>query len=148
MYVGQREIAEEIVSDVMVKLWTMGERLLDIANLNIYLYIAVKNTAVNYLIKNKRYSSWDIDKISPYNGIIAEDTPESLVLEEELKDRVKNAISRLPPKCQMVYQLIRIDGLTYKEVAEIMQISEHTVDRHLHIAVRKLAEALRDYLKT
>src|SRR5690606_38519586 len=91
VYVRQREVAEEIVSDVMIKLWTMEGRLLEITNLNVYLYTAVKNAAVNYLIKNKRYTSWDIDKIAPLD-VIGAATPESLVLERELRDKIKHAI--------------------------------------------------------
>ena len=55
-------------------------------------------------------------------------------------------IRGLPPKCQMVYKLVREDGLSYREVSVIMNISENTVDRHLNNALHKLIKAVKLYL--
>jgi len=72
-------------------------------------------------------------------------TPEQVTISRELKNDFAKAIRQLPPKCQMVYKLIREESFTYKEVAAIMEISENTVDRHLNIAMRRLADVFKSY---
>lgn len=143
-YVRQSEVAEEIVSDAMLKVWTMQESLLGVRNLKVYLFTAVKNAAINYLVKNRNYTTWDIDHIAP-ETFISPTTPEDEAISRELKHDFATAVRQLPPKCQMVYKLVREDSFTYKEVAAIMDISENTVDRHLNIAMRRLAEVLKTH---
>ena len=143
-YVRQNEVAEEIVSDAMLKVWTMKEGLLGVHNLKVYLFTAVKNAAINYLIKNRNYTTWDIDNIAP-ETFVSYLTPEQVTISRELKSDFAKAIRLLPPKCQMVYKLVREDSFTYKEVATIMEISENTVDRHLNIAMRRLADVFKSY---
>lgn len=145
-YVRQSEVAEEIVSDAMLKVWTMQESLLNIRNLKVYLFTAVKNASINYLVKNRNYTTWDIDHIAP-ETLISPVTPEDEVIGRELKQEMISAVRQLPPKCQMVYKLIREDSFSYKEVAAIMDISENTVDRHLNIAMHRLADVLKAYGK-
>lgn len=145
-YVKQQDAAEEIISDVFMKLWLMNETLADITNIKVYLFTAVKNTAMNYLAKNRKYTSWDIDAITPEFDLSVY-TPEDLLLRQELQQTIAATIRSLPPKCQMAYTLVRENGFTYKEVAAIMDISENTVDRHLGIAMRKLGESVKTYLR-
>lgn len=143
-YVRQNEVAEEIVSDAMLKVWTMKEALLGVRNLKVYLFTAVKNAAINYLVKNRNYTTWDIDNIAP-GTFVSYLTPEEVTISRELKNDFAKAIRQLPPKCQMVYKLVREDSFSYKEVATIMEISENTVDRHLNIAMRRLADVFKSY---
>lgn len=141
-FVKTKESAEEVVSDVMMKIWSMKAGLLDIDNLKLYLFQAVKNTSINYLSKNAKYTSWDIEHINVELHLDLY-TPEDSMICEELRRDIYNAIKALPPKCQMVYKLVREDGFTYKEVAAIMDISENTVDRHLNNALHKLIKAIK-----
>ncbi|MGN7722398.1 RNA polymerase sigma-70 factor [Chitinophaga sp. 22620] len=147
-YVRQREVAEEIVSDVMLKIWTMQEALTGIRNLKVYLFKAVRNGAVNHLLKNRRYTTWDIDQLAPEIFVSAAGTPEDETIHRELKHRFAEAVSQLPPKCQMVYKLIRENNFSYREVAAILDISENTVDRHLSIAMQRLGAVLQTYRHT
>jgi RNA polymerase sigma-70 factor (ECF subfamily) len=144
--VKNKDASEEIVSDVMMRLWSANERLLEIENLKLYLFKAVKNTALNYLSRNAQYTSWDLEYIEIeltmdfYN-------PEEVMLKKELTTAISSAVRDLPPKCQMAYKLVREDGFSYKEVACIMGISENTVDRHLNIALQKLTKAILTYVQ-
>jgi RNA polymerase sigma-70 factor (ECF subfamily) len=143
-YLRSRESAEEIVCDVLMKVWTMKEGLLAIHNLRFYLFQSVRNAAINELKKNKKYTSWDIETLdvqldtNRYN-------PEDQLIRNELTHKIVSAIRQLPPKCQMVYKLVREEGFTYKEVAQLLDISPNTVDRHLNNALHKLVEAVKEY---
>jgi len=140
------EAAEEIVSDVMMKVWEMGESLSEIRSLKVYLYKSVKNRALNYSSRNHKYRMISVDAddfaIDMRSGLL---DPENSLIRKELHEGVTAAIHSLPPKCQVVYKLIRVDGLCYKEVAEIMGISVKTIDRHLNNALHKLVYSMKVY---
>jgi len=143
-FVKTKEAAEEVVSDVMLKLWTLDERLSGVANLTVYLYRATRNQSLNHIRGNKHraVSTYEVtDEVFGFDNY----TPESFCLANEWNEQLRLAVGSLPPKCQMVYKLVREDGLTYKEAAQVMEISENTVDRHLNNALHKLIKGLRAY---
>jgi RNA polymerase sigma-70 factor (family 1) len=143
-FVRSRETAEELVCDVLMKVWTMKDALLKIKNLKFYLYQSVKNASLNELKKNKKHNGGDLENLagqsddSLYN-------PEELLIKDELIFRISTAINGLPPKCQQVYKLVREEGFSYKEVAELLDISTNTVDRHLNNALHKLMHTVKQY---
>jgi RNA polymerase sigma-70 factor (ECF subfamily) len=57
---------------------------------------------------------------------------------------LKRAVDMLPPKCMMVFKLVREDGLNHDEAARLLNISPREVEKQMDIAVRKLAQALRN----
>ena len=60
-----------------------------------------------------------------------------------MKTKIEMAIRTLPTRCQLIFRLIKMDGLRYKEVADLMNISPKTVDAQLTIAVKKIAETIQ-----
>lgn len=143
-FVSSRETAEELVCDVLMKVWTMKEALLKINNLKFYLYQSVRNSSLNELKKNKKHTGQDVDDLTmqPDESLY---NPEELLLKDELNCRIVSAINELPPKCQQVYKLVREEGFSYKEVAELLDISTNTVDRHLNNALHKLLHTVKEY---
>lgn len=143
-FLKSREPSEEIVCDVLMKVWTMKESLLKIKNLKFYLYQAVRNAAINELEKNKKYISAQIDdfETKPDTSLY---NPEELFMKEELSHKIICAIKELPPKCQLVYKLVREEGFTYKEVGQLLNISTNTVDRHLNNALHKLLFTVKEH---
>src|SRR5688500_13706056 len=145
-FVDDRQSAEEIVSDVMMKIWEKRKGLPSISNLRVYLYISTKNTALNYLAKQKKVEIVSIEYLNldfPSNTL----NPEQLMISAEMMRRINNAINSLPPRCKLVFKLVKEDGLPYKEVADILDISIKTIDSHLAIALRKISEAINLQLK-
>lgn len=145
-FVGSKEAAEEIVEDVFVSVWKNRATLLEITNLKVYLYSAVKNRSYNYLNRSKhRY----IQDITALERTIASSlpTPEESLFTTELRQVFDNAIANLPPKCRQVYTLVKVDGLHYKEVATILEISPKTVENHIAKALRKIEENVNLKLK-
>jgi RNA polymerase sigma-70 factor (family 1) len=139
-----REAAEEIVSDVMMNVWEMGEQFANITNLKVYLFKAVKNRAVNYISRTKKVCRLELDSFDLGTGNFSFGySPEEIFAAKEIRQALNHSIKKLPPKCQTVYKLIREEGLSYKEVADIMCISENTVDRHLTIALQKLIRSMK-----
>ncbi|HUQ67529.1 MAG TPA: RNA polymerase sigma-70 factor [Flavitalea sp.] len=140
-FVGDRQSAEEIVSDVMMKIWEKRKDLPSISNLRVYLYISTKNTSLNYLAKQKRVEIVSIEHLNldfACNSL----NPEQLMITAEMMRHINNAINTLPPRCKLVFKLVKEDCLPYKEVADILDISIKTIDNQLAIALRKISEAL------
>ena len=137
--------SEEVVSDVFMKVWTGRKRLSAIENVNHYMFRAVKNQALNYLEKRK-LETVDLDKVQD-NKIGDFIQPDLSVLNRELADQIQSAIESLPPRSKLIFGLIRIDGMKYKEVAEHLDLSVKTVENQMTIAIKKLREKLSPYFK-
>ncbi|GGG40600.1 RNA polymerase sigma-70 factor [Hymenobacter glacieicola] len=146
LYVRSRELAEEAVSDVFLKLWQKRTTLVEVKNINSYLYIAVKNQALNYLQKAENQPGLSLDEV-PMALTVELMTPERELLTSELQAEIQRAVDKLPPQCKIIFRLIREDGLKYKEVADIMGISVKTIEVQMGIAIKKISVELQDHLR-
>jgi RNA polymerase sigma-70 factor (family 1) len=141
--VRSREIAEELVEDVFVKLWANRQKIGQIENITVYLYVAVKNKALNALShKARELVAAPFDDLDTSIEAFGPD-PYDLMITAEMMTRMRRAIESLPPRCKIIFRLIREDGLKYKEVAEILNISVNTIDVQVAIAVKKICTALQ-----
>jgi RNA polymerase sigma-70 factor (family 1) len=140
--VQSRESAEEIVSDVFIKVWERRKDLEKIENLKIYLYVATRNIAFNYLVKQKRNSTNPIDEVDGEFTSIYFD-PEQLLITADMLALIRKAIDQLPAKCKIIFKLAKEDGLKYREIAEVLNISIKTVENQLAIALYKIGTAVR-----
>ena len=137
-FVKSNEAAEEIVSDVFIKIWEIRARLTDIENLKVYIYTITKNFSINYIHRNYKNIPLSIDEID-IEPQVNVGNPEELYISTEILDRVREGIRQLPPQCRLIFQLVKEDGLKHKEVASILHISPLTVRNQLAIAVRKIS---------
>lgn len=142
--VRSTEAAEEIVSDVFIKLWQIRSRLNEIENLKVYLFTIAKNFSINYIHKHYKNVPCRIDDID-IEPVVAVGNPEDLCISAETINQIRQAINELPPQCRLVFQLVKEEGLKYKEVAEILGLSVFTVRNQLAIAVQKIAAKLPAY---
>jgi len=145
-FVQNRELSEEIVNDVFLKLWHNRGRIDTIESISVYLYVAVKNTAVNYLRQSKTRLDGDLGKQAVHHFYLSPD-PEQLLVTDELRRRIEAAIEELPPRCKLIFKLVKEDGLSAAEVAAILAISYKTVTTQLSIALRKLSAVLKPSLE-
>lgn len=136
--IKSREAAEEIVSDVFIKLWRIRNELPAIENLTVYLYTITKNLSINHITRNYKYPKVSLDAIEVEN-ISTFGNVEELFITAELSRRIQDAINALPSQCKIIFQLARENGLKHKEIAAILNISELTVRNQLVIAVKKIA---------
>ncbi|CAL1519843.1 RNA polymerase sigma-70 factor [Chitinophaga sp. MM2321] len=145
VYIKSKFIAEEVVNDVFMNLWRSRQRLHEIANPRVYLYVGVKNGISSYFSRNKEWQHVDIDTISEVSLEFTTD-PEQLLITAELRKRIETAVNSLPPKCRVIFKMIKEDGLKYREVAEILHLSVKTVENQMTIAIRKISAEI--YLVT
>lgn len=135
------ELAEEIAGDVMIALWRNHTSLLDIGNIKVYAIIMAKNRCLDILRKQKREPQFTGD--ADITLIPDTYTPEQVLITTELRTVIQEGINTLPPQCKLVFHLIKEEKLSYKEAAEILNISAKTVDAHLVTAIKKIAHYLK-----
>jgi len=139
--VKSKEQAEEVVSDVFINIWEKRKRINSISNLKVYLFIAVKNTSLNYISRQNKTLTDDVEQAGIEFKSIYFD-PEQLMVTAEMVARIKDAIEQLPPKCKLIFKLIKEEELKYKDVAEILGVSIKTVESQIAIALKKIGTAI------
>jgi RNA polymerase sigma factor (sigma-70 family) len=71
-------------------------------------------------------------------------TPETAFFTSEVRNQIEQAINQLSPKTKLVFQMAKVEGMKYKEIAEILNISVNTIDNHIATAVKKLSHILKN----
>ena len=137
-YTTNRATIEEVVQDVFVKLWEDRE-VLQISSVKTYLYTSARNRMLNYIRDEKRRNTlleqWVQSETEKNCGEECFDI-------DEFSERVQNAINSLPEKCREIFELSKKKNLTYKQIAEKLDISVKTVETQMGIALRKIRENL------
>lgn len=137
-----RESAEEVVSDVFLKIWSNRKSLDKIENVHLYLYICTKNLSINSLKKQNRQKLFSLDEAVVELKSLYFD-PEQLMITSEMFKRIRYAVQQLPPRCQLIFKLVKEDGLKYKEVAELLGLSLKTIENQMAIALRKISKSIQ-----
>ena len=140
----QDVLAEEVVTDVMIRIWTMENKLAYVDHLNGYLLTAARNTAITYLKKQRvetRLPEAD-SGTGPMSGYV----PDQQLLSMELSSLIEQTVQALPPQCQLVYRLIKEEELSYKEAGAVLELSQNTLETHMRLALKKLRRTLDAYL--
>jgi RNA polymerase sigma-70 factor (ECF subfamily) len=137
-FLKSKSLAEEAISDVFFIMWKKREHIIHIENIENYLYIAVKNQCLHYIRRsvtesNDSFELYEIEYISD------EQDPEKKLLEKEYTESIQRAINSLPEKCREVFRLVYGEKLKHKQIAEILNISEKTVEAHVSTAYKKIA---------
>ena len=131
-------VSEDVVQQLFIQLWENGK--LEVAdNPERYLLRATKFKCIDYL-RSKKNRSISLPEELP--DLIQTETPE--LAEEDIEPLLHYYASKLPPKTREVFLLSRKSGLTYKEIAEEIDISVKTVENQMGRALRKMRELLKE----
>lgn len=141
-YVHDIETAKELVQDVYVKLW---EKVLSEENhssFKSFLYTSVRNAAIDYLRHSKTHLEYE-------QKILAYCNDEYFIFDEiiinELEEKIKETIQKLPPQCRKIFQMNRLENKKYKEIAEELQISVKAVEAQISKALLFLKSELENF---
>lgn len=143
-----KDIAEEIVQDVFVKLWEQHRKLNIETSIKAYLFRTVHNHCINYfdhLRVQKKYSEESQKANHEIISPVSLDYPVANLLMQELENKINQSVSQLPGQCQEVFLLVRYEDFSYSEVAEKLGISVNTVKTQLKRAMSRLREEFKDY---
>lgn len=139
------EEAEELVSDIFIGIWEKRNNLTTIEAPLLYFYKTAKNLAYNRISKMKKQPVNADDWFIQFHSIYFD--PEKLMMTEEMMRQIRNAINELPPRCKLIFKLVKEDGLKYREVAELLHLSIKTVEAQMAIALRRLGKCMHFEIK-
>jgi RNA polymerase sigma-70 factor (ECF subfamily) len=144
------EWAEDVIQDVYFNVWCRRSQLDDTHSLYKYMLRSVYNRSLNYLKKGKyavQYACSYREQIEHASHIYY-DPDNSPVIKNlytyDLRQKLEQAISALPPKCREVFELSYLQDLSNKEISERLGISTSTVENHIYLALKKLRSMLSD----
>ena len=149
-FVSSPDVAEELVEEVFFRIWKQRNEWRLTGSLKGYLYTAVRNQALKHLdheaVKNRTEQEVALSGRSPG---MSEPTPsvEAQLDAKELGVAVQQAVVALPERCREAFLLHRQHGLSYAEIAQVMEIAVSSVEKHLIRAMRILRESLEPWIE-
>ena len=139
----QRAVAEEVVQDVMLELWRRRDTLKVEDSLKAYLFRSARNRALNHLrhVKVEKRGEPHLA-----GSMVAAPSAHSRLVEEEIDVALRRALDELPAGPREVFDLSRVHGLKYAEIASTLGISVKTVEARMGKALKALREGLREWM--
>jgi RNA polymerase sigma-70 factor, ECF subfamily len=131
--------AEELVHDVLLKVWMRRAHLAPTEELKTYLFRSTYNHALNHLRRRKVERLWK--RSLPPDEPIAPPTSSDDDI-DKMETAVRRAVDDLPPRCKEIFLLSREDGLTYSGIASTIGVSIKTVETQMGRALKALRAAL------
>lgn len=143
---GDLNKSEDIVQDVFVKIWNQNDLLKANKNIRSFIYTMVRNHALEVIRRDGIGM-----KVTQHLLYLHSDESEQQVLDEDIEkyaliDKIYVSIRQLPPKCGEVFTLCKINGLSYIQIGEQLNISVKTVENHMSKALKLLREMLADQM--
>lgn len=141
-FVKEIATAEDIVEDVLLKLWHNRNAIYAIKNLKLYLFVATKNACLNHLAKHKRIDYESLEDLEIAMLKVSHSPEETFISNEQL-NKIQDEINKLPAKCRAIFMLIKEEGLKYGEVADLLNLSVKTIEAQMSIALKRLSAAIQ-----
>ncbi|MEA2042352.1 MAG: RNA polymerase sigma-70 factor [Bacteroidota bacterium] len=133
---NNKSCAEEVVADVFANIWIKRKKIKINKNVKAYLFRSTKNTTISYIRKrNKNLITINDEqyKISANDSL-----PDKYILQKESEFKLKTLISQIPDRSREIFIMHRFSDLKYTEIAEILDISVKTVEKHITKSLKLL----------
>ena len=139
--IGDQVAAEDVVQNLFIKIWNKRNTIV-VNDIKAYVYKSTINTSLNYLKSSKNRNMVSLATLLDHG----DNTTEKQVKLNELQSKIDLAIRKLPPKCQVIFNLSRFEHMSASEIAKYLGVSKKTVDNQIGIALKKLREELKPYI--
>lgn len=136
--INNKNVAEDIVQDVFVKLWVDRLNFSEVKNLDAFLYISVKNKSISYLRGLKEHS--DIDSVNK-EIMVSEESVTDYISTAEMLNTISRCISSLPSQCSRVMSLL-FAGYNCEEIAQKLSLASSSVRAHKARGIKLLIKKL------
>ncbi|MCO5237439.1 MAG: RNA polymerase sigma-70 factor [Chitinophagaceae bacterium] len=135
--VKSREIAEEIVIDVFMKIWMGRDWIAEVQNMDAFLHKVAYNKALDFLRIAARNST--LQRLVRHEmASVKEKEADFKVLEQECREIIERAILQLSPRRRKIFTLSRVEGMSYDEIAQQLHLSRNTVRNSMAEAIRSV----------
>ncbi len=138
LIIQNKSCAEEVVADVFANIWINRKKINLTGALRSYLFQSTKNTTISYLRKKKiQFETYQDEQVANTKANMQPDK-RLILLENKLK--IEKLLDVLPQRNREIFELHRFSGLKYIEIADVMDISVKTVEKHMSKALKLLRE--------
>jgi len=134
----------DVVQDVFTNIWVKAKSL-EIKNVDAYLFSAVRYKSIKVITSSNKKEVF-VSELAKLGEGVTNDNAKEQLLFKEAHISLEYEISQLPPKMQHVYRKGKIEGLSYKQIAEEMGISENSVKTTMFRAMEQLRKKLTPYM--
>jgi RNA polymerase sigma-70 factor (family 1) len=134
------QLAKDIIQEVFLKLWDQRNQLTSILNIEAWLYRVTENKIIDFLRKASADNRLR-EKIWNQLQQIVNESEQYLAI-KEYNQIIQKAIDQLPPQRKLIYQLNKEGGMNYREIADELQLSKHTVKNQLSSAIQSVRNFL------
>ncbi|OXA95903.1 RNA polymerase sigma factor [Flavobacterium hercynium] len=138
-----KTLSEEVVQDVFMNIWLKREELRDVVNFESYLFISGRNHIFNMI---KKIAREDTFKDELKRGDFSFNATDSFLEDEQYNVLLDQILLKLPPQQQKIYQMARVEGLSYQKIGEILDISPLTVKKHMAQALKLIRTQLARHI--
>lgn len=135
-----KQESQDVIQEVLFTLWNKRSNFSIQSTLASYLFTAVRNKAFDLFAHKKVQAKY----LASLQGFMdqSDDATDHLVRENDLRALIEKEIQALPPKMREIFQLSRRERLSHREIAELLSISEHTVNTQIKRALKVLRARL------
>lgn len=137
--VKNEAVGREIVQEVFLRLWLKRETLAGIGNPSAWIYRVASNLALTHL----RRRQLEARVLQGLRDTQPADPAHEALLMKELETLIHRAVEGLPPQRQKIFRLSREQGMSRKEIARHLHISENTVKNQLMISLKCIQEFIK-----
>lgn len=117
----------------------------DLQHPQAYLFAAARSAAVDRIRRSQASPTEDIENPELVDVLVDDEADPSLQLHQRNRmDILADALEALPEKCRAIIRLRKLDGCSYREIAQRLGISEKTVNAHLAVGMAKMRKYLRE----
>lgn len=134
-HLQNRQEAEDLLQDVFVNLWQKRHEIEIKGKMENFLITSCKNKMIDHFRKNKKILHQDLEDI-PEKQVVT--TPEDVMVLAELKSKMLGNFKKMPTRTKEIFLLSRKNGLTNKEIAKNLKITEKTVEYHIRKTINQL----------
>lgn len=136
--------AEDVVQKAFCKLWDQHDTLNIRSSVNSYLYRIVHNDSINSIHQQTNRQVHNLNYLSTMDSAV--DSVSDHMATTELQQAINHALDTLPTQCRRVFEMSRVEQLSYSEIADQLNISINTVENHVSKALKLLRLELKEFL--
>jgi RNA polymerase sigma-70 factor (family 1) len=144
-FLKSRELAEEVVQEVFLKVWMRREEMVNVLNFEGYLFTMTRNQVFDGIKIIAKESSAKIELSHSIQHVNGTDQP---LIEQQYNELLHEVLTQLPPQQKQIFRLAKIEGLSHEAIAEQLHISRLTVKTHMAKACKTIRHKLQHHITT
>lgn len=132
-FMKDEQLAEELVMNVLCKIWTARDKINNTATFNAYIYSAMRNEIISALRAKKTV-------VLPLEVVTLEPSVQSDYDYKAITKQYRSSVEKLPPRRKQIFLMSLEQGLTYEQISEKLQISVNTVQKQATVAIQTIRD--------